>query len=319
MSGVRLGSGGEFDRIRAIAASLGEVLGPIGDDTATVPPGKGKLVVSIDASVEGVHFRRGWMTLEEIGWRATAAALSDLAAAAAQPAGAVLALIAPRDAGENATVELMRGAGAAAASVGARILGGDLTAGDSWAVIVTVLGRVRQRMSRAGAHAGDGVWVTGRLGGALVALESWRAGDEPDAAAREAFVHPVPRVAAARWLAAHGATAMMDISDGLGGDVEHLAAASGVRLELDLGMVPRHPAIDALSRRLDREREVLAATGGEDYELLFTMPPTFTPPPAYGDETGVGITRIGVVVDGAGVEMKLHGTPRLVTGYRHWR
>ena len=141
MTQIPLGRGGEFDRIRAIAAALGPAIGPIGDDTAVIPEGEGTLVVSVDASVEDVHFRRGWLSHEEIGWRATAGALSDLAAAAATPVGVVAAVVVPRKSDEKALVDVMRGVGAAAASVGARVFGGDLTSGAQWAVVVTVFGR----------------------------------------------------------------------------------------------------------------------------------------------------------------------------------
>jgi len=218
MTAIPLGSGGEFDRVRAIAAALGAVMGPIGDDTAVIVEGDGTLVVSVDASVEGVHFRSDWLSLEEIGWRATASALSDLAAAAATPVGLVAAIVVPRKAEQHALVELMRGVGAATEQVGASILGGDLTSGKQWAVVITVFGRASRRMSRVGAVPGDGIWVTGTLGGARAALQAWTTSMEPDAEARRAFAHPMPRIAAAQWLAQHGATAMMDLSDGLGGD-----------------------------------------------------------------------------------------------------
>ena len=188
MTQIPLGSGGEFDRVRAIAASLGAVIGPIGDDTAVIPEGEGALVVSVDASVEDVHFRRGWLTLEEIGWRATAGALADLAAAAAAPVGVVVAIVVPRKAGQEALVEVMRGVGAATVHAGARILGGDLTSGKQWVVVVTVFGRAIRRMSRVGAVAGDGIWVTGVIGGARAALQAWTTSIEPDPEARRALL-----------------------------------------------------------------------------------------------------------------------------------
>ncbi|MGH7584027.1 MAG: thiamine-phosphate kinase, partial [Gemmatimonadales bacterium] len=255
--------------------------------------------------------------LEDIGWRATAAALSDLAAAAAHPVGVVTAVIVPRDADPEGVVALMRGVGAAAAAAGAKVLGGDLTAGEMWAVISTVFGRAVRRMSRTGARSGDGLWVTGTLGGARAALDSWRGSKEPDPAARAAFAHPVSRIAAAQWLAAHGATAMMDISDGLGGDAEHLAAASGVGIEIDLALVPRHPSVDAVAARRHDDAELVAASGGEDYELLVTMPPAFDDSAALRDATGVSLTRIGSILEGAGVRALLRGEARTIRGYRH--
>ena len=317
MTQVRLGSGGEFDRVRAIAAALGPILGPIGDDTVAIPAGDGALVVSVDASVEDVHFRRGWLSHVEMGWRATASALSDLAAAAATPVGVVAAVVVPRQAGQDALVDLMRGVGAAANSVGARVLGGDLTSGGQWAVVVTVFGRAARPLSRAGAMPGDGVWVTGAIGGARAALQAWTTGMEPDPEARDAFAHPVPRIAAAQWLASRGATAMMDLSDGLGGDAGHLSAASGVQLQLELDRLPLHPSVRSAALHIGEPPELFAATAGEDYKLLVTLPARFNAAEEFARDHGVALTRIGTVAAGAGVRATLGGRVRSVHGFRH--
>ncbi len=317
MTKVPLGSGGEFDRVRAIAEALGAVMGPIGDDTAVIAEGEGTLVVSVDASVEGVHFRSDWLSLEEIGWRATASALSDLAAAAAVPVGVVAAIVVPRKTEQGALVDLMRGVGAATAQVGARILGGDLTSGKQWAVVITVFGRASRRMSRVGAAPGDGIWVTGTLGGARAALQAWTTSMEPEADARRAFAHPAPRIAAAQWLAQHDATAMMDLSDGLGGDAEHLAAASGVRMEIELELLPLHGSVPAAARRIDEAPALFAARAGEDYELLVTLPARFSSAAAFESANGIALTRIGTVAVGAGVRATLGGKAQSVQGFRH--
>ncbi len=317
MTAVSLGGGGEFDRIRAITKALGASMGPVGDDTAVVPPGEGTLVVSVDASVEGVHFRRGWISPEEMGWRATAAALSDLAAAAATPVGVFAAVVVPRKTGEDGLVDVMRGVGAAAMSVGAQVLGGDLTSGTEWAIVVTVLGRAITPMSRVGATPGDGIWVTGCLGGARAALQAWTIPMEPDAPARHAFAHPMPRIAVGRWLARHGATAMMDLSDGLGGDAEHLAKASGVGLAIGLDALPLHPAVTSAAQLIGEDPELFAATAGEDYELLVTLPAEFVEAADCMRETGIPLTRIGTVVAGSGVTVTLHGKPCAIHGFRH--
>jgi thiamine-monophosphate kinase len=317
MTHVPLGSGGEFDRVRAIAVALGDVLGPIGEDTAPIPDGAGTLVVSVDASVEDVHFRRGWLTHEEVGWRATASALSDLAAAAATPVGVVAAVIVPRKSDQEALVDVMRGVGAAVGSVGARVLGGDLTSGAHWAVVVTVFGRVARPMSRAGAKPGDGVWVTGVVGGARAALHAWTAGVEPDSLARRAFAHPVPRIGAAQWLAARGATALMDLSDGLGGDAEHVAAASRVQLQVDLERLPLHASVPSAARRIGEPPELFAATAGEDYELLVTLPGDFDGAAEFARDNRLALTRIGTVMAGAGVRATLGGAVQPVHGFRH--
>lgn len=307
MTSVALGPGGEFDRIRAIAAALGADAVGLGDDCAVVPSGEGAVVLSTDVSVEGVHFRREWISPEEIGWRAAAAALSDLAAAGAACSGVLAAVAVPPNVAERDLVALMRGIGAAAREAGGAVLGGDLSRAPVWCITVTVVGRARRPMGRAGARPRDTLWVTGALGGARSAVDAWVAGRAPGAAGRAAFAHPVPRIAAGQWLAAHGATAMLDLSDGIGADARHLAAASDVHLDIDLDQVPLAPG-------------AADATGGEDYELLAALPPGFS-----GDdaarcviECGVALTRVGVVSAGAGVSFQRNGAPVALGGFDHF-
>jgi thiamine-monophosphate kinase len=314
---IAMGSGGEFDRIRSIVAALGDSAGPIGGDTAPVPDGEGTLVVSTDTSVEHVHFEREWLTPREIGWRAAASALSDLAAAAARPVGLVVALSVPRDAARGDSTEVMHGIGDAARSVGASVLGGDLSESTEWNLAVTVLGRCVRPMSRVGARPEDGVWVTGTLGGARAALDAWQSGREPAAIARSAFAHPSPRISAALWLATHGATAMMDLSDGIGGDAQHLAAASKVQLRLTLNDLPIHPAVANEAGRGGITSPLFAADGGEDYELLVTLPREFDAAGAFERDHNLALTRIGDVCDGAGVIATLDGKVVALNGYRH--
>ena len=318
MISISLGGGREFDRIRQIAAALGPSAGALGDDTAAIPTRPGIMVVSTDASVEAVHFRREWLTLPEIGWRSTASALSDLAAAAATPAGITVALVVPPDLDDAGLVAVMSGVGEAAQSAGCRVLGGDLSSGPSLALTVTVFGHARPApMSRRGAQPGDGVYVTGALGAARAALLDWFDGETPSPAARMAFARPQPRIMAGQWLAAQGATAMMDISDGLGGDAAHLAAASAVALRLTLERCPIHPSVHRVATRRGEPFATFAAVGGEDYELLVTMPPGFAADRECEPAAGVVLTRIGDVVAGAGVETTLRGVPVALTGFQH--
>jgi thiamine-monophosphate kinase len=306
-----LGPGGEFDRIRAIAEALGPAARDLGDDCAFLEVGDRTLALSVDASVEGVHFRPEWLTPAEVGWRAAAAALSDLAAVGAVPLGALVAVSGPK--GSAHELDVMRGVGAACAACDAAVLGGDLTGGPVLAVTVTVVGEAPRPVRRAGARSGDGVWVTGTLGGARAALTAWADGREPDPGARTAFAHPEPRVAAGRWLAGRGATAMLDLSDGLAGDAGHLARASGVRLEIDLGRVPLGPGVASEAARAGEPPVAFAARGGEDYELLVTLPageaPRGCPMP---------LTRIGVVRPGAGVALTLDGQVLALSGFDHF-
>lgn len=313
---IAMGSGGEFDRIRAIVAALGDAAGPIGDDTAAIPGGEGELRVSTDVSVEEVHFRRDWLALDEIGWRATASALSDLAATAAEPAGITIALTIPDGTADADVVQVMRGVGAAAAAAGCRLLGGDISGGGTWSLAVTVFGHSVRPLSRRGARPGDGIWVSGVLGGARAALLAWQDGREPAPAARLAFARPQPRLAAGRWLASRGASAMLDLSDGLGGDAEHLAAASGVGLEIELDRLPIHPSVHAEARRTGQPAAEFAAIGGEDYELLVALPEGVDGA-ACEPGAGVPLTRIGTVVAGSGVRCLLAGRAIAVAGFRH--
>lgn len=318
---MALGPGAEFDRIRAVARALGPRGAAIGDDCALLRIGETTLALSVDASVEGVHFRLEWISLEEAGWRATAAALSDLAAEGAEPVGLLTALTAPRPSSEDEIVTVMRGVGKAGGEVGAPVLGGDLTTGPVWAVSVTVVGRTATPVTRAGARPGDGLWVSGALGGARAALECWRRGEAPATEARRAFAHPTPRIAAGRWLADHGARAMIDLSDGLGADAGHIAAASGVALELELEQVP--VAGDAVpeATRLGVPVQQFAAEGGEDYELLVALPREFGPADAQAFQRacGVALTRVGLVAKGRGANATLAGRRVALRGWDHFR
>ena len=292
--------------------ALGSRAEGLGSDVRYIPGGDGQIALSIDVSVEGVHFRRDWLSPEEIGWRATASALSDLAAGGAACIGALVALTTPAREPEATFVALMRGVDAALESAGGVVLGGDLSRGDAMAVAVTVVGRGTGAISRRGARAGDGLWVTGELGGSRAALAAWIDGRTPDPAARERFARPVPRLTEGRWLADHGATAMIDLSDGLGADAGHLAAASGLALHLELREVPVHPAARVAAEAGSQRPAIFAAWGGEDYELLAAMPPGFT------GTTEFELTRIGEFAPGNGVTFTLDGRPVQPGGYDHF-
>lgn len=321
MTGISLGGGPEFDRIRAIADALGQDAAGLGDDCAVLPPGFGEVVISTDLSVEGVHFRREWMSLEEIGWRAASAALSDLAAAGAEVVGLTASIGAPSESSSGDLAALMRGVGGAAAAVSGRVLGGDLSRAPVRIVDITVIGRAARPVSRVGARAGDGLWVTGTLGGARAALLAWESGGTPAEGARERFVRPAPRIKEGRWLAAHGAHAMLDLSDGLGGDAGHLTAASGVKVEIDLEQLPVHPDVVAIALARNTPLQAFAAQGGEDYELLAALPKAFDEEGAsrFQRDTGTVLTRIGRIRRGSGVAASFAGVPVALSGHDHFR
>jgi len=319
--GSALGPGPEFDRIRRIARALGDRAHGLGDDCALLPDGDGALAVSTDVTVEGVHFRLDWIDLAEVGWRAAAAGLSDLAAEGAAPIGVLSALTVPDGAADGDLVALMGGIGNATAASGGVVIGGDLSAGPVWSVALTVIGRAERPVTRAGASPGDWIWVTGALGGARAALEAWRRGASPAEDARRAFAHPEPRIAAGQWLSGHGARAMLDLSDGLAGDAQHLAAASEVSIDLALEMVPVAAAAIAEAKRLDVPVQQFAAEGGEDYELLVALPGNFGEADAREFEAAcrIALTRVGSVKRGGGVRVELAGRPLTLRGYDHFR
>lgn len=313
-----LGPGREFDRIRAIAAALGQAARGLGDDCAELELGAGVPLISTDSSVEDVHFRRAWLTPEEIGWRAATAALSDLAAMGATAAGLVAAVTVPSGEPESTLTAIMRGVGDAATAAGAPVLGGDLSRGPSLALTITVVGTSPRPVRRSGAGPGDQLWVTGRLGGPRAALEAWQAGQAPSAEARARFAAPEARFAAGRALAALGATAMIDLSDGLAADAAHLAAASGVTLEVDLASLPLHPAVPGTPDAAVQ----FAAGSGEEYELLCTLPAACDAAAVAAAVAGTGTvaTRIGAVREGPPhVALRLGGTTLAIPGFDHFR
>ena len=279
--------GAEFDTIRALMARWGDLAVDIGDDAAVLaPPVEGTRVVSVDACVEDVHFRRPWITAREVGVRAAVAALSDLAAMGARAEYVLIAFVIP-EAWREPLGDVADGMGAVIREAGARIVGGNLSRGAVFSITTTVIGSARRVVPRSGACVGDLVVVTGLLGGPGAATQAWDAGESPTAWSRGRFAAPAPRWAEGEALAAAGASAMIDISDGLAGDARHLAAASGVHVELDVARVPAGPGITP----------DMALRSGEEYELLACLPATAYETLATGWATvsAVPLTVVGVV------------------------
>ncbi|MDE3128338.1 MAG: thiamine-phosphate kinase, partial [Gemmatimonadota bacterium] len=305
-----MGAGVEFDTIRQLLAQWGPHAAGAGDDAAMldVPAGE-QLAVSVDTSVENVHFRRAWLTPAEIGARAVTAALSDLAAMGAAPLGVLVALALP-ETWRDRLVGLAEGIGLAVSAAETRIVGGNLSAASELSITTTVLGHTGAPLRRDRARAGDAVYVTGRLGGPGAALQALLAGRTPEPGHRERFAHPAARIAEARWLAGAGVVAAIDVSDGLLADAGHLAAASGVGLELDLAAIPLVEGAAA--------RDALAS--GEEYELLVAASGPLDAR-AFAGRFGIPLTAVGrAVAEHPGLVEVLDGGRRVAgaSGHDHF-
>jgi thiamine-monophosphate kinase len=318
---------GEFELLARIRERLPQA-GPrirlgSGDDAAITVPG-GATATSVDALIDGVHFRREWSSLGQIGAKALAVALSDLAAMGAEPGEAYVVLGIPADVDEEGCLELLDGLSRVAAETGTTLAGGDVTRAPALTLTVTVVGHAENAeglVTRSGANTGDTLVVTGELGGAAAGLRLLAG----PAAFRSSFVahsatnsergassiarqlEPRPRLEAGRTLAAAGATAMIDISDGLGGDAGHIASASGVSLRIEAAALPIAPGVAEVASAAGQDPLQLAVSGGEDYELLAAIPDDQLDAAIATVEkaSGTKLTRVGEVVAGEAVEIRL--------------
>lgn len=305
-----LREGVEFDLVRRMLDRWRETAHGIGDDAAILSLGSPtSLVMSTDATVENVDFRRGWLTPKEIGYRSTASALSDLAAMAAEPLGILVAIVLPAE-WRNHVDEIADGIAEAAEGSAARIFGGDLSDGRDLSLVITVIGNTANPLRRSSARAGHRVYVTGKLGGPAATVLALTSGQTPSPHARARFAHPVPRIREAIWLAEHGAAAAIDISDGLGADLSHVAAASGVSISISLDRVP---VLDGVSAKD-------AVESGEEYEIAVTSPVALDTR-EFANEFGSPLTEIGIVEAGRPVVRLFdHGAPvPTPSGYVHFK
>jgi thiamine-monophosphate kinase len=312
---------GEFELLARIRERLpapgARVRLGMGDDAAIAVPG-GATATSVDAIVEGVHFRREH-GLAAIGHKALATALSDLAAMGAEPGEAYAVLGVPADLGEDECLELLDGMLALAEETGTTLAGGDVTRAPALTVAMTVVGHAASPellVTRAGAQSGDALVLTGEIGGAaagLLLLErpELAAGLGPETAERlrERQLRPRPLLAAGRALARAGATAMIDLSDGIAGDARRLAEESGAAMRIEADALPLSEGLAEVASAAGRDPLELAVSGGEDYELLAALPAQrLDAAVSAAGEAGVALTQVGEVATGEDVvEIRLPG------------
>jgi thiamine-monophosphate kinase len=336
---------GEFGLIDAIAQRLpggpGVVLGP-GDDAAVVSAPDGRVVATTDLLIEGRHFRKEWSAPSDIGCKAAARNLADIAAMGARPTALLVAFAGPGDLEVSWVLDLVAGLARECEAAGAAVVGGDTSSADTIMVAVTALGDLAGRapVTRGGARPGDQVAVAGTLGSAAAGLALLQAGLGQNSALAElvaAHRGPRPPYAAGPQAAAMGATSMIDVSDGLLADLGHVAQASGVRFDLRSGPLSREPV--ARAGQLAAAAATLAGvsgaeaggawaggagaggapvpswlgwilTGGDDNALAATFPAGVTLPMDW--------TVVGVVADGRGVLVDGRAW-RGVAGWEHFR
>ncbi len=308
---------GEFDFIRRFLSHFPRARVPVGpgDDCAVLAPQKGALCVTTDAVVEDVHFTRATFSPEDIGHKALAVNLSDLASMGATPRWFVCALALPRGFPPRELSGLARGMAALAREHRIALVGGNFTSARELSVTITASGELSHPpLTRAGARPGDLLYVSGTLGDARLGLSLLQSGvTRGKAVLRQR--RPQPRVALGR-LASRFASAALDLSDGLGQDLGHLCTASGVRAELELARLPLSPAV---KKALGPEG---ALAGGEDYELLLSVPPqrsrAFERACARAEHR---VTRIGTLSEGKGWGIQ-EATGRVLpppAGFDHFR
>ncbi len=265
----------------------------IGDDCAVLAQASGARVWTVDSAVQGVHFRRDCMSLDAIGFRSFMAAASDIAAMGAKALAALSALVLPASLTDAELDQLVGGIARAADVCACPVIGGNLARGSDLSVTTTLLGEPHQRaVLRSSAREGDGLFVTGKIGGAALGMHALFAGRQDPAIQPciDAFLAPRARLDVSEALG-HIASSAIDISDGLLQDARHLCRASQLSARIELARIPRLAELESLAHTLKLDFVPTLVAGGEDYELLFTA--------AVDADVSAWATRIGVMKVGA--------------------
>jgi thiamine-monophosphate kinase len=313
---VTIAEAGEFGLIARMTARLGTgptvLLGP-GDDGAIVTASDGRVVASTDVLVEGRHFRCDWSSATDVGHRAAAANLADIAAMGAVPTALLVALCAPPDLDVAWAEQLADGLGAEAALAGASVVGGDISASPTLTIAVTALGDLRggDPVRRDGARPGDIVAYAGRLGLAAAGLTVLSRGFRSPAKLVEAYRRPIVPYASGPAAARMGATSMIDVSDGLLADLGHIADASGVAIDVETRLFDVPPALRDVSAALTVDAYTWILAGGDDHALAATFPASAV----LTDDWRV----VGRVHDGAGVTVDGRPYGDAPPGWDHFR
>ncbi|SDC63448.1 thiamine-phosphate kinase [Actinokineospora iranica] len=306
---------GEFNLIRRITESRPQpkstLLGP-GDDAAVVAASDGRVVASTDVLVEGVHFRFDWSSPEQVGRKAVAVNLADVAAMGAVPTAVLVGIACPSATAAEVVDELSKGMWHEATRARVGVVGGDLTESGNLVISITALGDLRGRapVTRGGAMPGDVVAVAGQLGFSAAGLAVLGRGFRSPVSVVGAHRSPEPPYAAGPQAADAGATAMIDVSDGLLADLGHICAASNVAIDVRTDLIEVHQRLVDVASALGGDPRHWVLTGGEDHALAATFPDPAGVPP--------GWRTIGTVTRGTGVTVD--GGPYAgPTGWQHWR
>lgn len=304
---------GEFALIDKVVAEVGQgshvLIGP-GDDAAQVAVEGGSYLVSTDLLIEGRHFRRDWSTANDIGRKAAACNLSDIAAMGGVANALTMGFAAPGDLPAQWVIEMTKGFVTECDHVGAKLVGGDVTASDKIVISVTALGEAHRPVRRTGAAPGDVVAYAGQLGMAGAGFAALSRGFRSPKLAVDAHRVPHPPYAAGPQAAGLGATAMTDVSDGLLADAGHIASASGVAIDFDSSRFVIPAPVETVGEALGVDPLTFVLTGGDDYALVATFSAQTRVPKEW--------TVIGVVADGSGVTVD--GAPyEGPQGHQHFR